>query len=81
MWVDPAARGRGIGGSLVDAVVRWCLEHEVPEIHLWVVESNDAADRLYRTRGFLPTGRSQPLPSDPSLMEFEMSRKAEMTTD
>ena len=73
MWVDPGHRGQGIGGSLVDAVLAWCRDRRVPEVRLWVVESNAAAEQLYRTRGFLPTGLRQPLPSDPSLMELEMS--------
>jgi GNAT superfamily N-acetyltransferase len=80
MWVDPAARGRGIGGSLVDAVVQWCAAHAVPRVHLWVVESNTTAERLYRSRSFLPTGVRKRLPADPSLNEFEMARQIEGDT-
>jgi len=79
MWVDPTFRQRGVGGQLVDAVVRWCDEHDVGSVHLWVVESNAAAERLYRAREFLPTGARQPLPSDPSLSEFEMVRRLRPT--
>ena len=81
MWVDPALRGRGIGGSLVDAVITWCLEHRVPQVHLWVVESNTTAERLYRSRGFLPTGTHQPHPSNASLSEFEMALNVLVDTD
>ncbi len=71
MWVHPAHRGRGIGRSLVDAVVDWARGDGAGEVELWVVDGNDAAAHVYARAGFAPTGRSQPLPSDPSLTERE----------
>jgi GNAT superfamily N-acetyltransferase len=52
MWVDPAARGRGVGRALLDAVDTWGSGWGAREIVLWVFESNRSAIRLYETSGF-----------------------------
>jgi hypothetical protein len=36
---------------------------------LWVADGNTAAMRAYERAGFVPTGRRQPLPSDPAVGE------------
>ena len=75
MWGDPRARGRRVGEALIDAVADWArTETDARTLHLWVTESNQSASRLYERCGFKPTGERQPLPSDPSLPEFAMSR-------
>lgn len=81
MWVDPAFRRRGIGGTLIDAVVQWSRDHDAEQVHLWAVESNTSANELYRVHGFVPTGRRQPHPSDPSVTEVELSRIVHGDTD
>ena len=49
LWADPAARGRGVGSALIDAVLR---EH--PErVRLSVWDWREAAIRLYLSRGFV----------------------------
>ena len=50
--VDEAARGRGIGGLLLDAAISALREQLVGRIFLEVRESNAAAVALYRSRGF-----------------------------
>lgn len=72
MWVATGARGIGIGSGLVDAVIAWGARGGAEGIRLWVAEGNDAARRLYRRHGFTETGRSKPLPSDPSRTETLM---------
>ena len=72
MWVDPAARGRGLGQSLVEAAMQWARSEGVRELRLWVTEGNDGARRLYERAGFVATGRSTPLPRKPLLLEHEM---------
>ena len=72
MWVEPAARGTGVGAALVNAVLAWARAEGVRELQLQVTEKNDAARRLYERCGFRATGRADPLPRDPSLIEHEM---------
>jgi putative hydrolases of HD superfamily len=74
MWVAPEARGRGVGRLLIDAAVRWAREHHIATMVLWVTEANQSARSLYEKNGFRPTGGRQPLPSDSSYMEIELSR-------
>lgn len=71
MWVHPAHRGRGIGAALVGAVVDWARADDATEVELWVVDGNDAAVHVYTKAGFAPSGHSQPLPSNPSVIERE----------
>ena len=75
MWVRPDARRHGVAAGLVDAVVDWAVTAGVGAVELWVTASNQAAAALYERCEFVPTGRRQPLPSDPSLDEVQMRRR------
>ena len=55
--VSAAARGAGVGGALVDAVVERIKDRGATECYLEVRESNEAAQSLYRQRGFVVVGR------------------------
>jgi GNAT superfamily N-acetyltransferase len=61
VWVDPAARGAGVGRALVDAVVAWAGERGARRLATAVTEGNAPADRLYAAAGFAATGVRQPL--------------------
>lgn len=74
MWVDPAQRGRGVGDALVSEVVRWAAENSWSQVVLRVADGNDAARKLFRRHGFTPTGRRQPLESDPGVSTETLSR-------
>jgi ribosomal-protein-alanine N-acetyltransferase len=55
--VAASARGSGIGGALVDAVVERIQERGATECYLEVRVSNQSAQSLYRQRGFVQVGR------------------------
>jgi GNAT superfamily N-acetyltransferase len=74
MFVEPEARGRQVGGSLVESVTAWARGQGATRLHLWVTSTNEPALRLYCRSGFRPTGESQPLDHTPSLLELEMVR-------
>lgn len=71
-WVAPAARRRGIGRQLLQAVVDWARDTSASAVQLWVTRGNDPAHRLYIEMGFVETGEHQPLPSDPCKDEIRM---------
>jgi len=74
MWVRPSARGRGVGEMLIETAADWAKARDCNPLYLWVTESNAPARRLYERCGFTPTGERQPLPSDPTLGEIQLSR-------
>jgi len=49
--------GEGIGGTLLDAVLAEAKRRGSSHIRLWTEEDNERSHRLYRSRGFSPTGR------------------------
>jgi len=55
MWVDPAARGAGLGEALVAKVVEWARMSGAAAVVLSVKEMNAPAVALYRRVGFAPT--------------------------
>jgi ribosomal protein S18 acetylase RimI-like enzyme len=71
MWVEPELRGQRIGEALLDAVLAAAGAGGARTVRLWVTDGNDAALALYIRRGFRPTGRTEPLLSDPQLIVAE----------
>lgn len=70
MWVDPAARGQGVAGALIDALVRWAAGAGRTVLALAVMPDNARARRVYERAGFvaldepgdvLPDGRHEVL--------------------
>jgi len=74
MWTAPGVRRRGVARALAQALLDWAGATGAAEVRLWVTRGNVAAERLYAGLGFLPTGASQPLPSDPAHTERRLAR-------
>jgi ribosomal protein S18 acetylase RimI-like enzyme len=73
-WVDPQARGRGLGRLLMDAAIEWARDRGAARVDLSVTDQADAAYALYQRLGFVPTGEREPLSSDPTRVEIFMTR-------
>jgi GNAT superfamily N-acetyltransferase len=58
LFVVPERWGEGIGGAILGAVLVEAKRRDSSRIHLWTHEDNERSHRLYRSRGFSPTGRS-----------------------
>jgi GNAT superfamily N-acetyltransferase len=74
MFVEPDARGLGIGVALVEAVVGWARLRGAGRLCLWVTATNRPAIALYQRCGFRPTGKHKPIDHTPSLSEIQMVR-------
>ena len=71
MWVAPELRGQRIGEALLDAALDAVGTSGGRTVRLRVTNGNDRALTLYSRRGFVPTGRTEPLQSDPQLTVAE----------
>jgi ribosomal protein S18 acetylase RimI-like enzyme len=76
MWVDPRIRGTGAADDLVDRVIRWATDNDVPTLRLHVTEGNGRAERLYLRHGFGRTGSTFNRERD-GATEVEMERAME----
>jgi ribosomal protein S18 acetylase RimI-like enzyme len=74
MWTAPEYRQRGIGRLLVDAVLKWAGSRNARVLKLMVTSNNDPAILFYQRLGFARTGRTEPYPNDPAVIEYEMSQ-------
>lgn len=54
--VRPDLRGKGVGSALLDQVLDRCSDRGAESVFLEVRRSNDAAQDLYRSRGFRTVG-------------------------
>jgi aminoglycoside 6'-N-acetyltransferase I len=60
LYVLPEARGRGIAGTMIEAVCSWCRGEGVTAVLVTVTQEGEANHQLldyYRRRGFTNTGR------------------------
>ena len=51
LFVDPAARGRGVGGALLRELARIGTERGYKRMEWWVLDWNEPAQRFYRSVG------------------------------
>lgn len=74
MWTAPTHRRQGLGARLVNEVLGWARARGARIMVLMVTSNNQVAIRFYERLGFARTGRTEPYPNDPALIEYEMSR-------
>jgi GNAT superfamily N-acetyltransferase len=73
MYVQPRARGQGIGAELVREVCDDARDHNHRRIGLAVTEGS-AARRFYESCGFIATGKRFPLREGSSIFAESMGR-------
>jgi ribosomal protein S18 acetylase RimI-like enzyme len=64
LWIQPAARGRGLGAAALDALQDLARQHGAHAMHLMVRTANPRARSLYERAGFQSPARlflSKPL--------------------
>lgn len=71
MWVDPERRGTGAGTGLLLGCLEQARTDRHQVVRLWATSGNSGAITLYEKHGFIPTGRVEPLLSDPQLDVLE----------
>lgn len=74
MWTAPEERRAGVGRVLVESVAEWCRQRGVGILRLMVTGNNEGAIRFYERLGLQRTGRTEPYPNDPAVLEYEMAR-------
>jgi GNAT superfamily N-acetyltransferase len=57
LYVEPSARGCGIGARLIDDCVQFARQAGYRKITLWTQSELDAARRLYKKAGFTLTAK------------------------
>ncbi|MBA2947344.1 GNAT family N-acetyltransferase [Streptomyces himalayensis] len=71
VFVRPEYRGSGMSDALFEAALEWAWSTGVEQVRLFVHERNARAEGFYRKAGFMPTGKTVPVPGDPSAAELE----------
>ena len=51
LYVEPIARGRGIGKALLEELARRCVAEELGRLEWWVLDWNAPSIEFYRSRG------------------------------
>jgi ribosomal protein S18 acetylase RimI-like enzyme len=75
MWTAPTHRQQGTGRLLINEIIAWACQRKALTLQLMVVSINEPAISFYQRLGFTLTGRTEPYPNDPALIEYEMSRQ------
>lgn len=72
MWFDPRYRRAGVGTVLIEALKTWGSSRGLGQLRLMVTSVNTGAARFYERLGFSMTGKTEPYPNDPAIIEYEM---------
>jgi GNAT superfamily N-acetyltransferase len=74
MWMDPVVRRAGLGRRLLQAVIDWASQRGAVRLDTSVSTEASTAHALYLSEGFVATGKTEPLASNPTLTEVFLSR-------
>jgi len=77
IYLDPDARGRGLGRPLLDAALAALARAGFTTVVLWVLTANAPARRFYERAGFRPDGAVRTLDFDGTPIEEIRYRRAE----
>jgi len=66
LYVLPGAQGRGIGSTLLDAVIAMRREAGDTELRLWTLEANERGRRFYESRGWRLAEETRVVPYAPN---------------
>lgn len=58
LFLEPSARGRGLGRLAMDRIETLAREHDARALHLMVRDENVAARRLYASQGYVSPVRT-----------------------
>jgi ribosomal protein S18 acetylase RimI-like enzyme len=72
VWVDPAARGRGIAAGLMREAIAWARTRGARTVQLDVTPGDTAAARLYLREGFRNVGEPVPVRPGATLLSQAM---------
>jgi ribosomal protein S18 acetylase RimI-like enzyme len=75
MWVDPRARGSGLGRRLLEVACDWLGKRGCARLVLSVTDGNARAESLYASVGFERTGETEPLRAGSSLRNAKMEKR------
>jgi GNAT superfamily N-acetyltransferase len=75
MWVAPEARAHGVGRGLLEGAEVWGRERGCTAASLSVTAGNSAAEELYRSAGYEPTGVCEPLRDGSSLECVQLAKE------
>jgi len=74
MWVEPAARGIGLGRLLVDRVVSWATERGADRLRLGVADRAPEVAAFYEHLSFKRTGETKLLSLDGATTAFFLAK-------
>ncbi len=75
MWVEPSARGTGLGRVLVNEIAGWAVERGALRLRLGVIDRAAAAAAFYERLGFARTGETKALPPDGATSAFFLAKE------
>jgi GNAT superfamily N-acetyltransferase len=74
MWVEPEARGRGLGRTLMVRIAGWASEQGAVVLRLGVTDPAAEVAGFYEHLGFKRTGETKLLPPDGAVRAFFLAR-------